>query len=187
MNQFLKFSFTTIFIIIVLTSCTKNSFSVSSKTKIGFTYNGQQYERTSPSNILTDIIVVQRTPLFVNFTGISIEDQNLFGGTILILSRNPGSIQCAYFRPAGMSVSSSGGNCILTNGGNPIDSVQVYWYESGSLNYSYSDCRDLTGTTVAGQKDCGITGNFDLTLTNKNNQKIKLTNGYFSGRITKYP
>ncbi|MEP6700008.1 MAG: hypothetical protein ABJA85_01780 [Bacteroidota bacterium] len=187
MNSLLKLSSTTIFTIILLTSCKKYSLSVSYETKIGFIYNGQQYERTSPSRIQTDVIVVQGTPLFVNFYGLSIEDQNLFGGSINIISPNPGPIQCAYFRPAGMSVSSFGPNCILTNGGNPIDSLQVYWYESGSLSFSYSDCRDLTGTTVPGQRDCGITGNFDLMLTNKNNQKIKLTNGYFSGRLKKYP
>ena len=170
----------------VLAGCIKNSDSISYETKISFTYNGQQYNQSSPSNILTDAILVQGIPLFVNFTGIAIEDPGVLGGTILILSRNSGNIQCSYLRPTGMLVSSSSGNCNLTNGGNPIDSVQVYWYESGSINFSYFDCRNLTEATIPGQKDCKITGSFDLTLTNKNNQKIKLTNGSFTGRIKTY-
>jgi hypothetical protein len=171
----------------VFAGCKKSIDSISSyETKISFTYNGQQYNHSSTSSIMTDNILVQGIPLFVNFTGIAIEDPGLLGGTIIILSRSSGNIQCSYLRPTGMLVSSATGNCNLTNGGNPIDSVQVYWYESGSINFSYSDCRNLTGTTIPGQRDCRITGSFDLTLTNKNNQKIKLTNGSFTGRIKTY-
>jgi hypothetical protein len=171
----------------LFTGCKKSSDSISYETKISFTYNGQQYNHNSSSNIMTDVILVQGIPLFVNFTGIEIGDPGLLGGTIIILSRSSGNIQCSYLRPTGMLVSSSAGNCNLTNGGNPIDSVQVYWYESGSINFSYSDCRNLTGATIPGQKDCKTTGSFDLILTNKNNQKIKLTNGSFTGRIKTYP
>jgi len=170
-------------------ACKKSTDSPSYATTIKFTYNGQSYTRIAPSALYTNIILVQGVPLFVNFYGLGIEDDgNLLGGRVIITSPNIGPIQCAFLQPPGSSVSAAGGNCSqLNNGGNPIDSIAVYWYESGSLSFSYSDCRDLTGTTIPGQKDCGVTGNFDLVLTNKNGQKIRLTNGSFSGRLKKYP
>jgi hypothetical protein len=170
-------------------SCKKSTDTPSYESKISFTYNGQSYTRKAPSSLNTNIILVQGVPLFVNFYGLVIEDEaNLLGGRVIITAPDPGILRCAFLQPTGSSVSAPGGNCSqLNNGGNPIDSVAVYWYESGSLNFSYSDCRDLTGTTIPGQKDCGVTGSFDLTLTNKNGQKIRLTNGSFSGRMKKYP
>ncbi|MEO6613595.1 MAG: hypothetical protein ABIT05_12460 [Chitinophagaceae bacterium] len=166
--------------------CKKFIDNTSYETKINFTYNGQQQSRGS--TIFSNIIIVQNEFLFVNFAGLGIKDQNnLFGGDIYITATNPGTIICAYLQPTGSSVSTTGANCQLQSGGNPIDSVAVYWYESGSLNFSYSDCKDLTGAIVPGQKDCAINGTFDLVLTNKNNQKMRLTNGSFSGRLRKYP
>jgi hypothetical protein len=169
--------------------CKKNSDFVSYETKINYTYNGQQYTNTSPSSISSDFIIVQGQILIVNFTGLLIEDQhNLFQGKLILLARNPGPFQCAYLQPTGSSVFATAGNCsMLNNGGNPIDSVQVYWYESGSVNYTYSDCKAITTATVPGQKDCAISGSFDLTLTNKNGQKMRLTNGSFTGRLRTYP
>ena len=167
------------------TGCKKTDFP-SYETNIQFTYNGQAYSRTSPSRILNDVIIVQNEFLLVNFTGLIIEDPALFGGRIPILTRNPGPIQCAFLQPTGGDVS-PGTNCQLNSGGNPIDSVAVYWYESGSLSFTYTDCKQVTAAIVPGQKDCAISGQFDLTLTNKNNQKIRLTNGSFSGRIRTYP
>jgi hypothetical protein len=170
------------------TSCKKSVTQPSYETKISFTYNGQSYTRKAPSVLFTDIVVVQGVPLFVNFTGLGIEDENnLLGGTVVILSSSSGTMSCAYLRPTGSSVTAFAPACQLQNGSNPVDSVTTYWYESGSLNFSYTDCRELTGTTVPGQKDCAVTGNFDLTLTNKNGQKIRLTNGSFVGRMKKYP
>jgi hypothetical protein len=169
--------------------CKKNNDSPSYETKISFNYNGQQYNRTHPSSIFSDFILVQGQILLVNFTGLGIEDENnLLQGKIVLLARNPGTIPCAYLQPTGSSVSALGGDCNrLQAGGNPIDSVRVYWYESGSVNFSYSDCKAITSATVPGQNDCAISGTFNITLTNKNNQKIILTNGTFSGRIRRYP
>jgi hypothetical protein len=134
------------------------------------------------------VIVVQTWPLFVNFGGLVIDDVSIFQGKLILIATSPGPFQCAYLQPAGSSVFATGGNCnMLNNGGVPIDSVQVYWYETGSVNYTYSDCRDISGTTIPGQKDCAITGSFDLTLTNKNGQKMRFTNGSFVGRLKKYP
>ncbi|MFZ1856923.1 MAG: hypothetical protein WAU29_06115 [Chitinophagaceae bacterium] len=188
MNQPCKILLLFLSLTMLLTGCKKNSDFLSYDTKISFNYNGQQYNRTSPSSILTDILLVQGNLLFVNFTGLAIEDQdNLLNGKTLLLARTPGPVQCAYLQPTGTSVSALGGNCSqLQNVGNPIDSVQVYWYESGSINFSYNDCKAITTANVAGQYDCAITGTFDMTLTNKNNQKIILTNGTFSGRIKKF-
>jgi len=187
----IKISFNWLLIIAVFvlaSGCKKNSDSVSYETKINFTYNGQQYSRTSPSSISSNVIVVQTWPLFVNFAGLIIDDPALFQGKLILLATSPGPFQCAYLQPTGSSVFATGGNCnMLNNGSNPIDSVQVYWYESGSVNYTYSDCKAISGTTIPGQKDCAITGGFDLTLTNKNGQKIRLTNGSFTGRLKTYP
>jgi hypothetical protein len=172
---------------LMMHGCTKAKDSSSYETRIKFTYNGQEYTRTSPSRILSDLLNVQNEFLLVNFLGLEIEDENnVLGGTIVIFSRSTGIMHCAYLRPTGTSVSATYTDCMLYDGANPVDSVQVYWYESGSINFSYSDCKDLTYAIVSGQKDCAISGTFNLTLTNKINQKIILTNGTFSGRIRIY-
>ncbi len=168
------------------TGCKKPGDGTSYETKISFTYNGQQYHRSN--TIFSNLMIVQNEILFVNFSGLGIKDENnLFGGDIYITAHNPGTIDCAFLQPTGSSVSTTGNNCQLHNGGNPIDSVAVYWYESGSLNFTYTDCKALTGTIVPGQKDCAISGTFDIVLTNKNNQKMRLSNGSFSGRLRTYP
>ncbi|MBC7875011.1 MAG: hypothetical protein H7Y01_13495 [Ferruginibacter sp.] len=184
----MKYKFLIFFICLFLAGCKKLFDTTSYETKINFTYNGQQYTRTSPSRILTDLLFVQNEFLVVNFTGLRIEDPSLLGGNIYIDARTQGPVRCAFLSPPGTSVFAAGGNCNnLQSGNGPIDSVSVYWYESGSLNFSYSDCKAVTVAIVQGQKDCAISGTFDLSLTNKNNQKIRLTNGSFSGRIRTYP
>jgi hypothetical protein len=188
MKQFLNFLCAALWLGFLVTGCKKNNPVISYETKIDFTYNGQSYSRTSPSRILSNLIVVQNEFLLVNFAGLEIDDDAVLGGDIFILSKSPGAIQCAYFQPTGLSVHDVFGNCsTLLSGSDPIDSLRVYWYESGSLNFSYTDCKAVTNAIVSGQKDCAISGNFDLTLTNKNNQKMRLTNGSFKGKIRTYP
>ena len=187
-NYFLKFSLVTTSFTFIMPGCKKIKDFATYEAKISFTYNGQQHNLTSPSRIQTDLIIVQNQLLFVNFAGLVIDNQNLFGGTVYINTKTPGPIRCAFLLPPGKNVNDVLGDCrnLQSNGG-PIDSVNVYYYESGSVNFIYTDCRPVSGAIVPGQKDCSVSGNFDLTLTNKNNLKIKLINGSFSGRIRTYP
>ena len=188
LNQAIKMKFSPFYFLLILAfaGCDKDEEIRSYETKINYTYSGQNQSSTS-SRILTDVFFVSNTLIIANFTGLEISAPPGFTGSIFIFSTGGGTINCAYLQPNGISVGGTGTNCILHTGGNPIDSVNVYWYESGSLTYSYNDCFDIGNATIPGQKDCAVNGNFNLTLTNKNNQKIVLTNGSFSGRIRRYP
>ena len=148
--------------------------------KINFTYNGNQYNLSSSGSYIKQHFLIL---LSANFAGLYINRPDLFGGTIDMACNTQGNIICVYHNPAGMNVT---GACnSLTNNGAAIDSVKVYWYESGAVNFSYSDCKN-TPNGYTGEQDCIITGSFNFTLTNKNNQKIILSNGSFFGRIKKY-
>jgi hypothetical protein len=65
--------------------------------------------------------------------------------------------------------------------GGSIDSSNVLLYSSGTLNLVSSNCRtvnvDIFGTGGAPFTYCDVNGTFDLTLQNKNNQKIVITKG----------
>jgi hypothetical protein len=90
---------------------------------------------------------------------------------------------CAFM---GREVTVRPGCVLLSNStsppSSPIDSTEVFYYESGVLNLSVSNCVTKSGYDFwTGQNYtqtiCAIKGTFDLTLTNKNNDKIKITNG----------
>jgi hypothetical protein len=164
-----------------LASCKKDPNSPLSG-KLQFTYNGTQYEQNDNLFITTNFILPEF--IFANFIGIHIDRPDLFGGKIIISGVPPGGISCAWLNPTGMNV---GGTCNnLQNNGAPIDSVAVFWYESGTMTANYSNCSPATEASVPGQENCTVSGVFTLTLVNKNGQRINLTNGSFSGRIRKY-
>lgn len=180
-------SFTGLFFIpvCILSGCKKNNDGVSYETSIRFTYNGKQYEGGSGSKINSSFYLPQF--IFANFAGLQISRPDLFGGEIEILDQNQGNIDCAYLSPSGAPVAAVGLSCNnLQQNNGPIDSVQVYWIESGTIGFGYSDCRARTGTVTPNQYDCAVHGNFELILTNKNGQKIVLSNGSFTGRINKW-
>lgn len=148
--------------------------------KINFTCNSQPYQTSSVSSYLKTQFYIL---LSANFAGLKINRPDIFGGVIEIDCDIQGNILCAYLNPTGMNVSGACNN--LLNNGAPIDSVKVFWYESGSVNFGWSDCKNIPNG-YQGEQDCAINGSFNITLTNKNNQKIILSNGSFSGRIKRY-
>lgn len=187
MNQYIQFvkRYATMCVVIVITfsflGCKKTNPGF--ETMVSFTYNGQQHSIASSGVIQTQLILPEL--IFANFEGLQIDRPDLFGGTIKIHSSNTGGINCAFLNPTGMNVLGLACNALSNNGG-VIDSVAVYWLESGNLTVSYSQCKDAEGTSVPGQKDCLVSGNFSLTLVNKNNQRIILTDGSFYGPMRKY-
>jgi hypothetical protein len=72
---------------------------------------------------------------------------------------------------------------IKVDGLNLIDSTKIYFYRSGSVQYSVTDCEYHSGYTIDGTPsswdECTITGSFALTLGNKNNDLIEIKNGSF--------
>jgi hypothetical protein len=115
---------------------------------------------------------------------ISIDMLQVFEGYIYFRGNG-----CAYMAPENSVPSITEPGCVLTDqtGGSnfPIDSVLVYYYQSGSLNSTISDCKGYSGTDFGtglpyAYSECKVSGTFDLTLVNKNNQTIKITNGVFS-------
>ena len=106
----------------------------------------------------------------------------LFGGRIYFVQPT-----CAYFEPGNTIVYDNYPNCQLSTQNSygdfePIDSSQVYIYQSGYLNVSFSNCVAKTETDIfTGDtnqyEECLASGTFDLVLVNKNSNTIKITNG----------
>ncbi len=119
-----------IFLLSLFACSKKGNSDTSTIDKISFTYNGNQYNLSSPSSHIKQHFAIL---LSANFAGLYINRPDLFGGTIDIVCNTQGNIVCVYHNPTGMNVT---GPCNrLTNNGAAIDSVKVYWYESGSVNF----------------------------------------------------
>lgn len=165
------------FLAFIIFSCKKDSGSKIDTNQFTFTYNGIVYNAAMNNN--------QANAAAINVggaSGIFIDMPSIFGGRIFF--RRAG---CAYLEPGSQVINVTEPNCQLSiqdNFGNPqpIDSAEAYIYQAGSLNVSFSECQfkkevDIfTGQTNQYQV-CRASGTFDLTLINKNNQKIILTNG----------
>ena len=136
------------------------------ESEFKFTYNGTQYVLPLKQGTAEWAILD---------AGIYINRPDLFNGIIYFPHSN-----CAYLEPQGQSVQMTG-NCVLSSSGFPIDSVAVYIYQSGSVNLSYTNCVNKTeydpysGQTVTYQV-CDVNGTFELTLRNKENKTISITN-----------
>lgn len=158
----------------VLAGCKKSDSD--GKTEFSFTYNGQNYNYSIVNNMSN--AGVGKTTDGTLFISIDMPDE--FGGPIYY---QPG---CAYLAPEFTSIN-LGQGCTLSeidvSGGSvPIDSEKVFLYQSGSLNVSFSNCVNQTGyDPVTGTNytytTCDADGTFDLTLVNKNDSTIKITNG----------
>jgi len=170
--------FAVIIFIIVLSGCSKKNEPPiqDNAPKFSFEFNGKRY---SGSNIAGYIIYNG------SFGGIFLTREDLFGGSIYYYRNSSLSNNCAYLSPTGQQLVAQQPGCILYNNGNPIDSVKVYSYRSGSMNYSTSNCKhkkepDLVFGGYIEYDVCDINGTFSLTLGNKNNQTIVITNGSFT-------
>jgi hypothetical protein len=65
--------------------------------------------------------------------------------------------------------------------GNPIDSVKVYWLQTGMFTHNFTDCK---ATATGNFQLCIMKANFSVTLVNKNTDKIIIANGTCSAEIT---
>jgi hypothetical protein len=154
-------------------ACKKNSPQRHSPFdgKFSFRYNGTNY--TLPFKEGTTEWSV--TP------GIYINRADIFNGIIHFPTSS-----CAY-----MDTGTSGenvtdiGNCHLTQiSGAPIDSAVVYLYLNGFFNINYYNCEShseydvFTGRTI-NYDVCDANGTFELTLKNKDDNIIRITEGSF--------
>ena len=162
---------------VLLFSCSKQrDDDVQNKDpKFSFEFNGTKYNGPN----IGGIIIYNGT-----MDGVFITREDLFGGTINFYRNSSMSNDCAYLTPTGQQFVLQQPGCILNNG-NPIDSVLVFLYRSGSINYSTSNCTrkrvpDLVFGGYLEYDECDVTGTFSLTLGNKNNQTIVITNGSFT-------
>jgi len=139
--------------------CKKNDSTANTEhDDFSFMYNGQKYIYKITNNVANAGISkgMDGTP------DLLIDMIDVFGGQI-------------YYEKTGSAY-------LDTNSGGTIDSAKVFIYQSGSLNVSFSNCVTKTRTDLftgqtAQYHDCAALGTFDLTLVNKNNETIKLTNG----------
>src|SRR4030095_2361178 len=161
--------------IVVLFSCKKTG-DEKKEHKFSFEFNGKKYN--DPSNASIILVSGGLDLLFI-------ERKDLFGGEIFFYANSSISNNCAYLVPAGEHYVAHLPGCILYDGGVPVDSVTTYYYRSGNFSYSKSNClrkTEISPTTGARVEFdvCDVSGSFSLTLGNKINKTIAITNGSFS-------
>ena len=157
-------------ILITLLAAMLFSCSNEPNEEFSFTYNGKKYHNTS-ANLNIGVILPGIQRIFIHMP-------DVFGGEIYFDIQN-----CAYLVPE-FPGSYIGQNCTLysTDQYTPIDSSKVFAYQSGSLNLTIGECNTYTVEDPFGffsyeVTTCQVSGTFDLTLVNKNNETIEITNG----------
>ena len=161
---------TLILISITLAVTLLSGCSNESNEEFSFTYNGKNYHNTS-SNLNVGVITSGIKHIFIRMP-------DVFGGEIYFDLNN-----CAYLVPK-IPGSYIGANCTLysTDQDTPIDSSKVFTYQSGFLNLTIEECNTKTVEDPYGifsfeVTTCMVSGTFDLTLVNKDNETIEITNG----------
>ena len=155
-------------------ACSKESELMPDPGEFNFTYNGKDYHMT-PYNLNVEVSSKGKNRINIHLPGV-------FGGEIYFDVNG-----CAYMAPE-LTTIYTDLHCNLTSkvdGINvPIDSSKVFIYQSGSLNLTISDCSTNTsenphpdGGSSSTVTSCRASGTFDLTLVNKNNETIEITNG----------
>jgi hypothetical protein len=156
-------------ILLFTSACKKTASKSSADSNFSFTYNGIHY-----------VLPFKEGYAEWSFknSGILINRPDLFKGIIYFPYAN-----CAYLEPNNTLIIQSATNCELTDiSGLSIDSVSVYLYQSGSVNISYKNCSrksqydPYSGSTIS-YDVCDADGTFDLTLKNKENKTITITEG----------
>jgi len=163
----LIFSILSLYLLVSTTACEKTSDNPPAKGKLSFTYNGTQYN-----------LPYDEKGWGIFNSGILIMRRDIFNGDLYFPNNN-----CAYLDPTrGVQMAA---NCQLAmSQGLPIDSVIVYWYQSGSVNITYKNCVYKSGYDPgpggAGRvtyEVCDVDGRFDLILKNKEDKTIIITEG----------
>ena len=136
------------------------------KDKFSFKYNGQTYDDQNGGNFSPTEQIMIKVP------GLN--------STITITTSN---VNCSFMIPNNEVIANEI-NCLLKLVSGPIDSAKVYFYRSGLVTYSYSDCYHVKAPDFNGgffeYDNCTVTGMFELTLGNNSNQTILITNGAFT-------
>lgn len=139
--------------------------------EFSFTYNGRYYTENSSENAQIN--------KWLDKVSITIDMVDVFGGIIYF-----DETDCAYLKPEFNTVYiGEACNLMTITDGNtvPIDSVKVFQYQSGSFNVFLDKCEMHSwehpiGGTVE-YEVCVASGTFDLSLVNKNNETIELSDG----------
>jgi len=157
----------------VLIQCSKEHTDSPPKNDLSFQYNGQTYSSNTVGGPILDN--------YYRFIGFEIRDSVLPG----VLSYQIFPSGCAYLIPQGLFFSLRA-DCI-PEPLDPADSSKVYLYRSGSVSYSFSNCKHKkaydSGPGGAGRveyDECVVSGTFSLTLGNGNNEIIEIKNGSFT-------
>lgn len=152
-----------LFLFLLVISCKKESVT-EKKVNVSYYYNGKIYNEGLGFYVGNILINVPEEP----------------GSFIYINSQQ----QCAFKIPAGLSYYTSYPGCNVSFD-SPVDSSQLYFYRSGTMNYSYYDCYNFP-VMVYGSggvryvEHCKVTGSFDLMLSNNKNDIITVkSNGDF--------
>jgi hypothetical protein len=161
----------------ILVGCSKDEYAKTSETdSFSWTYNGRIYTYSIKDNVAN----AGAKKGINGSVSIMLDMSETLGGTIYFEK------DCAYLEPLGSTVLMEQG-CVLTERDGagyviPIDSTKVFIYQDGAFNVSFSNC--VTKTSVdfftgesSQYNDCAASGSFSLTLVNKNNVSIVISDG----------
>ena len=170
----------TICIALILNACKKEDDDyVPYVHELTFTFNGQNHKLTSQWTTM-DLFDITSFRFIYN-GGFNIHRTDLFGGSIHVMyNRQTRGVECAWLQPENYPLITALDCNNLNVAGMPIDSVKVFWLHSVNYSEGLSNCKS---TQSAQHKQCQLDANFSLTLVNKNNEKIILTNGKVRARI----
>ena len=171
-----KYLLSTLLISLILNLSCKKDNEIPLNT-VSFKFNGQVHSYDSQWSPVTNFDINSFRFLYAG--GITITRPELFGGTVKIFYNAPMNAVCAFLQPDNYPMINADCNN-LNAGGQPIDSVKVYWMESGNFSHNISEC---TPTATGPFKRCTLVTSFSVTLVNKNNQKIVLTEGKSRSKI----
>jgi len=173
--KFLAF-FTSLIACCWISSCKKSGNSDNSVPGgLRYEFEGQTYDGSNGT-----------WGLFYNGTnvfGIRITRSDLFGGELIF--KEP---DCAYLNQDNASLVEDPG-CILSyEDGTPIDSSQVYLYQSGVFSVNTSNCEHIQKhDPYTGEyyyvDECDLSGNFNVTLVNNQGDIIEIKNGVLTGKF----
>lgn len=156
---------------LLLSACNKDTMEGRStnKSSLAFKYNGMQYNLT-----YVDYPVLEWS---ASDHGLLINRPDIFNAVISFPRTG-----CAFSEPYQGAIYDNGNCELLNSSGSAIDSVSIYIYESGTLDFSYTNCEikqlydPVTGTNYTRQL-CDGNGSFNLALKNKEDNHITISDG----------
>src|SRR4030095_2675180 len=129
MKKTTLFTLFSCFSILLLVQCKKGSDNTFVPNKLTYQFNGQTFSDPNNGGPILDN--------YYRFIGIEMRDSVLPGVLKYYIFPSPSG--CAYLVPQGLYFT-LGPNCMPAPV-DPADSSKVYLYRSGSINYSFSNCK----------------------------------------------